>query len=115
MEHEIDFEFRQDALERGAIEDRSSDLALHFGAQRRLQRRDVERHDGSRAVARELIDETVANLAVGAGNQDDGFSHQGQIGGGTATNSDARMAMIDSARQATPAITWLTRSGFSGS
>ena len=44
--------------------------------QRRVERRDVERDDRRGAAARQALDQAVADLAAGAGDQDDGLAHR---------------------------------------
>ena len=46
-----------------------------FGAIAGSRRRDVERDDGAIGLARQPIDQPVADLAAGAGNEHDGFAH----------------------------------------
>jgi hypothetical protein len=73
MEDQLDLELRQHALEQAAIEDRAGDLALDPGGNRGVETRDVERDDRAMRLPGETLDQPVADLAAGAGNQDDRF------------------------------------------
>ena len=73
--HRVDLELRHDALEQRVIEDRARELALHPVRQRRLQRVDVEGDDRALAAGRQPLDEAVADLPAGAGNEDNRFAN----------------------------------------
>ena len=70
----VDLELRHHAFEQPAIGDRSEELAAHEASERRVERVDVERHDGGIGGG-EARDERVSDLSSRAGDQDDGFAH----------------------------------------
>ncbi len=71
----LDLELRQDALEQRLVHDRAGELALHHPAERGIERVHVQRDDRVRARAGEVRDQAVADLATGAGDEDNGFSN----------------------------------------
>jgi hypothetical protein len=73
VEDQLDLELRQDAFERGLIEDRTDGLALNFFRLRRFKRRDVERDNAARAIGGQPVDQAVTDFAGGTSNEDDGF------------------------------------------
>src|SRR5688500_4632589 len=75
MKNQVDLELRQDALEQVHVEDRAGELAVDEPGDVRIQRVDVERDDGFFALLRKVGYQRMANLAVGAGYENDGFSH----------------------------------------
>jgi hypothetical protein len=75
MKDELDLELGEDALEHAAIENRAGDLAVDLRRDRGLEGGDVERDDGPRGLPGEAFDETVSDLAAGAGDEHDGFAH----------------------------------------
>ena len=75
VEDRVDLEFRENAVEDRAVEDRARELAGDERGERRLERLEVQRDDRARAGRGEARDEAVADLAAGAGDEDDGFSH----------------------------------------
>ena len=76
MEDELDLELGEHALEHAAIENRAGDLAVDLAGDRRIETRDVERDDGAVRLAGEPLDETVTDLAAGAGDEHDWFAHR---------------------------------------
>jgi hypothetical protein len=93
VEDQLDLELREHALERAAIEDRAGDLAVHLRRNRRIQAGDIERHDRAMRLAGEPVDETVADLASGAGYEHDGFPHSANYTGPTMTIWMALLAL----------------------
>ncbi len=75
MEDELDLELREDALEHAAVENRPGDLAIDLQRDGRIEPGDVERDDSALGLSGQPIDETVADLAAGAGDEDYGFAH----------------------------------------
>ena len=75
MKHQLDAKFRQHPLEHAAIEDRSRNLAIDLGGDRAVEPVQIERHDGAIAALGEPRDQPVANLAAGAGDEDNWFAH----------------------------------------
>ena len=75
MKDEVDFELREQPLEAGPVENRSTRLALNLPREIGIEGRDVERDDRSRAIFRQLIDQAVPDFAGGAGNEDNRFAH----------------------------------------
>ena len=65
MEDEVDLELREDPLEDGPVEDRAGELARDETALLGIERLEVDREDGPRAVGGEARDEAVADLAAG--------------------------------------------------
>ena len=61
VEDEVDLELGQDALEQRRVEDRPDELALDQRRQRRVERREIERDDGARALGRQPLDQAVAD------------------------------------------------------
>ena len=59
------------------VEDRARVLLRDERRLRRVERLQVERDDRAAAVARQALDQAVADLAAGAGDQDDGLAHHG--------------------------------------
>jgi hypothetical protein len=78
MVDRIDLELRHDALEQRVIEYRAGELALHEAGQRRLERVDVQRDDGAIAAGRQPFDQAVADLAAGAGDEDNRFANHAE-------------------------------------
>ena len=75
MKDELDLELGEDALEHAAIENRARDLAVDLAGDRRFETGDVEGDDGAVRLAGEALDETVTDLAAGAGDEHDWFPH----------------------------------------
>ena len=75
MKDEVDLELREDALENRPVQDRTDELPGHEPAQLRIERLEVERQDGARAIGGEARDEPVADLPAGPRDEDDGTSH----------------------------------------
>ena len=69
VEDAIDLELGEDALEQRRVEDRAGELARDQPGQRRIERLQVERDDRLAAVGGERGDQAVADLAVGAGDE----------------------------------------------
>ena len=85
MEHEVDLELGEDALEQRRVEDRAGELAVDHAARAPGSSGvEVERDDGSAAVSGEARDEAVADLAAGAGDEDDRFAEHGRLGDGAS-------------------------------
>jgi hypothetical protein len=74
VENEVHLELGQDALEQVVVEDRARVLLLDQGRLRRIERLQVEGDDRAAAVPGEPLDQAVADLAAGAGNEHDGLS-----------------------------------------
>ena len=74
MEDQIDFELREDALEKPAVDDRSGEFPAHQPRQRRLERSDVERNNRP-AFGCQAREKPVADFAVGPRNQNRGCAH----------------------------------------
>src|SRR5438046_2782192 len=64
----------QEPVEQIGIGDRASEFACDKRREGLIERRDVERDDGSRRSG-QLRHEPVADFATGPGNQSDGFTH----------------------------------------
>ena len=75
MKNQVDLELRQDALEQVGVENRAGELAMHEARDVRVQRVDVERDNGLIALFGEIGHQRMADFAVGAGDQDNWFSH----------------------------------------
>src|SRR6185295_18331522 len=90
----VDLEFRHHALEQRLVDDRAGDLAIDLPGDRVLEPRDVDRDDATVPLLGEAIDEAVADLSTGPGNDDDGFAHQRN-----ALTIDQTMAMKVTPRQ----------------
>ena len=84
VEDEIHLELGEDPLEQPRVEDGADELALHERPQLGIERREVERDDRPAAGSRKLRDQAVADLAVRAGDEDDGFAHGGSFTAGQA-------------------------------
>src|SRR6185295_14629998 len=69
MKDALDGELRQDALEQIDVGDRAGELACDERRERLVER------DDRRSRRRKPRDETVADLAAGAGDEDDRFTH----------------------------------------
>ena len=67
MEHEVDLELGEHAIEERRVGDRSGELALDERRERAVERGDVERDDRP-AIGLEPCNEPVPNLAAGAGD-----------------------------------------------
>jgi hypothetical protein len=75
VEDQFDAELRQHALEQTAIEDRAGDLPIHFAGNRGIQTAHVERDNRALPLLGEPRDQSVTNLAAGAGDEHDRFAH----------------------------------------
>ena len=58
-----------------SIENRAGDLAVDLPGDRGIERREVERDDRAVGLLGEAIDQAVADLAAGAGDEHDRFAH----------------------------------------
>ncbi len=76
MEDESDLEFREQPIEQVRVGNRPGEDARHQRHERGIERMDVE-GDDRRAGGGKPRDQTVANLAARAGDQNDRFSHLG--------------------------------------
>lgn len=75
MKDQLDPKLGQHSLEQSAIEDRSGDLAVDSAANRRIQPVEIQRDDAAIAAFRKPVNEPVANLAAGSGDENNGFAH----------------------------------------
>ena len=75
MKDQLDLELREDPLEGASIENRAGDLAIDLAGNRGIERREVERDDRALGLLGKAIDQSVADLAAGAGDEHDGFAH----------------------------------------
>jgi hypothetical protein len=75
VEDEVDLELGEDPLEDGPVEDRADELARDETALLGIERLEVDREDGPRAVGGEARDQAVADLSAGSRDEDDGLSH----------------------------------------
>jgi hypothetical protein len=75
VEDEVDLELGEDPLEDGPVEDRADELARDETALLGIERLEVDREDGPRAVGGETRDQAVADLSAGSRDEDDGLSH----------------------------------------
>src|SRR5262247_4068638 len=92
MEDAIHFELCHHAFEQRLVGDRPGDLAIDLPGDRFVQAGDVDGDDVAIAALGEAIDEPVADLAAGAGDDRDRFPHQLWK---MASRSSGRFAMID--------------------
>ena len=79
MEDELDLVFGEHAFEEGPVENRAGDLAIDLWRDRRIEAGEIERHDSAPRVSSELLDQPVANLAAGSGNQHNGLAHDRKL------------------------------------
>ena len=75
MEDEFDLELGEHAFEDAPIENRSGDLAVDFRRDRRIELRQIERHDCAIALLGELLNQARADLAAGTRDEHDRFAH----------------------------------------
>src|SRR5262245_62226510 len=66
----VDFELREDAIQKARVGNRSGELAAHERRQRRVEQVDVERDDGD-VEAGESRQQRVADFTAGTGDEDD--------------------------------------------
>jgi len=79
VKHQLHLELSEDSLEDALVENRPGDLAIDLRRDGRLEPGDVERDDGPRGLTGQPFDETVPDLAAGAGDEHHGFTHAGII------------------------------------
>ena len=75
MEDQLDLKLREDPLERTSIENRAGDLAIDLPGNRGIQWREVQCDDRTLGLLGKAIDQSVPDLAIGAGDEHDRFAH----------------------------------------
>ena len=75
VEDQIHLEFGHQTFQDGVVEDRPDHFAVDLAGDGVVEPRHVDRHDGAVAGLGEAIDQAVANLAAGAGDEHNRLSH----------------------------------------
>jgi hypothetical protein len=79
VKHQLHLELGKGSLEDALVENRPRDLAIDLCRDGWFEAGDVERDDGPRGLTGQPFDETVSDLAAGAGDEHHGFAHAGII------------------------------------
>src|SRR5690606_13017126 len=75
VDHQLHLIFGEDPLQDGPIEDRAGDLAIDLRRDGCVERAHVERDDRVLLLARKAVDQAVTDLAAGARDENDRFTH----------------------------------------
>ena len=75
MKDQLDLKLREDPLEGTSIENRAGDLAIDLPGNKGIQWREVQCDDRTLGLLGKAIDQSVPDLAIGAGDEHDGFAH----------------------------------------